>query len=430
MTMVGEFDTSLSSSLQEIIESASHELGRPVAIDDRHLRLLAHTEHSPEEVDEVRMLSVLKRTFPAKVIEWVESHGVRSAGAPVVLAANESLGMDARVCAPIRCHGHLLGYLWLTDRDGSLTGAELERAAEIAEETGVVLYREMLLRDLDRGREREFIRDVLSHDLRVRHDAMAQLGELDLFVARGAVAVLVATLPQPNDGRSSEGARMAVDVSMTRMRRTLGPKHGLHLLRPDHALLIVSLADPLLRCHGTVAFGERLHQELSDALGDVADARRIVAIGGTVPGIEHAAGSYAQALQASTVAETLTSFGDVVRWDDLGIYKMLAALPLDGLGANIIPPNLRTLIAEPRHHTLVRTLECYLDQAGDVQATAARLFLHRTSLYHRLHRIETLMEVDLKDGDDRLSLHLGLKFARLQGFTWNEDGDAPAPGPR
>ncbi len=41
--------------------------------------------------------------------------------------------------------------------------------------------------------------------------------------------------------------------------------------------------------------------------------------------------------------------------------------------------------------------------------------LHRTSLYYRLQRVEQLAGTNLKDGNERLSLHLALKVARLTG---------------
>jgi sugar diacid utilization regulator len=420
----GEHEGGLTNSLQDVIESARREFACPVAIDDRDRRLLAHTEHAPDEVDEVRMLSILKRPLPQKAVDWIEGHGVRTSATPVVMAANEEIGMQARVCAPIRCQGRLLGFLWLMANDETTSGTGLERIAQYADEAGVVLYRDTLLRDLDRGREREFIRDILSNDDAVREHAMAQLVEFDLFVERGAVVAVVAPLPRPREGESHDSLRMGTDVAVTRVRRMLTPKHGLYLLRPDHALLIVSMTDPELRRRGRAEFGERLRSELARVFDRGEDRRRIVAIGGVSPRIEAVADSYGQALQAASVAATLTSFGDVVCWDDLGIYKMLAALPSEALSANTIPANLRVLIADPRHHTLVHTLERYLDCAGDAQRTAAQLYVHRTSLYHRLHRVEQLLDVDLKDGDDRLTLHLGLKFARLQGLTWEEGEEA------
>ena len=78
-------------------------------------------------------------------------------------------------------------------------------------------------------------------------------------------------------------------------------------------------------------------------------------------------------------------------------------------------PGLARLLATPGSQVLLTTLERYLDQAGNAHATAARLRLHRTTLYYRLQRIEELAGTDLKDGDERLCLHLGLKLARLTG---------------
>jgi DNA-binding PucR family transcriptional regulator len=64
---------------------------------------------------------------------------------------------------------------------------------------------------------------------------------------------------------------------------------------------------------------------------------------------------------------------------------------------------------------LVPTLECYLDLGGDARAAAEALFVHRSSLYGRLHRIEEVARVDLGSGEDRLELHLGLRLWRLGG---------------
>ncbi len=412
-------DGSLSTRLQDIVDEASRTVQRPVAIDDRHMRLLAYTEHPPEDVDEVRMLSIMKRTFPADVRAWLQRHDIASATEPVVVEGNADLGFDTRVCAPIRCHDHLLGYLWLTDRDRSMTPEDFARAGAFADEAGVVLYRELLLRDLDRSRERELLRDLVSSDEPLRRHAVAQLAELDLFTAGGRVVVFVVPILPADDDRSPESVRLAIDAALARARRYLAPKHGLHLVRPDHAILVVSLGDTTLRTHGVAAFALRLRDELESAFSGDARRRYVVAAGGSARGLEDTATSYAQARRAATAATTVSSFGDVVCWDDLGIYKMLAELPIDTLGPDALHPGLRALIEDPRTQLLVETLECYLDHAGDVQATASALYLHRTSLYHRLRRVERLAEVDLANGDDRLALHLSLKLARLQGLSWS-----------
>lgn len=406
--------------LQDLVESASSELNRPVAVDDRHFRLLAHTEHRDTEVDSVRLASVLTRGVPDRVAAWLEAQGVQHAHGPVVVPANAALGMDARVCVPIRCHDYLLGYLWLIDREMTLGAPELAHAGAVADAAGVVMYRELLLRDFDRSRERELLRDLLSDDERVRRDAVVELVDLELFATDGPVTVVVALLPPAFEGRSAEALRAAIDAALMRVRRHVTPKHALHLIRPDHVLLLVALGDPSVRAHGPRQLAERLRDELSDL-------SPVVALGGTARELGEALRSYREALRAARVARAMEGFGDVASWDELGIYGLLAELPVERLNASMLHPGLRELIENPRAHVLVQTLERYLDNAGDAQATARSLHLHRTSLYHRLRRIEELAHVDLRSGDDRLALHLGLKLARLLGLEWSGEHDEPGP---
>ncbi|NJP69214.1 PucR family transcriptional regulator [Streptomyces sp. ventii] len=70
-------------------------------------------------------------------------------------------------------------------------------------------------------------------------------------------------------------------------------------------------------------------------------------------------------------------------------------------------------LLRPDHRELARTVESYLDHAGQAGRTAAALGVHRQTLYYRLSRVEQLTGLDLSDGADRLLLHMALKAARL-----------------
>ena len=95
--------------------------------------------------------------------------------------------------------------------------------------------------------------------------------------------------------------------------------------------------------------------------------------------------------------------------------RVVTALPDAAL--EDLPEGLRKLLAGDQ--SLVRTLEAYLDHAGDVKRTAAALSLHRGGLYYRLRRIEDVAGVDLHDGEDRLLCHLALRLARLSDQAQN-----------
>jgi purine catabolism regulator len=74
-----------------------------------------------------------------------------------------------------------------------------------------------------------------------------------------------------------------------------------------------------------------------------------------------------------------------------------------------------TEVGGERGRDLLETLEVYLHCGGRKTEAAAELGIERQSLYHRLNRIESLLDVDLRDGDSALALHLALMIRRLLG---------------
>lgn len=66
-----------------------------------------------------------------------------------------------------------------------------------------------------------------------------------------------------------------------------------------------------------------------------------------------------------------------------------------------------------RGRDLLETLEVYLHNGGRKTDAARDLEIERQSLYHRLLRIESVLDVDLKDGDTALALHLAVMIRRL-----------------
>jgi purine catabolism regulator len=69
-----------------------------------------------------------------------------------------------------------------------------------------------------------------------------------------------------------------------------------------------------------------------------------------------------------------------------------------------------------RGRDLLDTLEVYLHSGGRKTEAAAELEIERQSLYHRLSRIEEVLDVDLKDGDTVLALHLAVMIRRLLSY--------------
>jgi len=400
--------------LQQLAEGLADQLQRSVAIDDPQIRLLVHTAHRDETVDQFRVDSILQLVGAAEVVEWVFSHDIAQAIAPVRIPANAGLGAIARVCVPVRCQGVLLGYLWLLDAQQSLTDEELDLAMECANAAGQVLFRDRWLDDARRARERELVRDLLASDETARESAVRQLVASDRLQSDGHVTAIswrIRAWP-------GEDTDVALELALQRATRRLAPFRTIWLTRSDATgvLLVCARQTPSLERMQEVA--DSVHREFTSVLGDGASIQ--IGLGTTVPNLSTAFRSYGCAEDAVQVATRIPGFPQVLAWESLGIYRLLVQLPLDELRENAIPPGLLNLIETERTGVLVETLEVFLDEAGRVPETVERLCVHRTSLYHRLNRIEQATGMSLSNGADRLSLHLGLKLARLTGLKVDE----------
>jgi DNA-binding PucR family transcriptional regulator len=123
--------------------------------------------------------------------------------------------------------------------------------------------------------------------------------------------------------------------------------------------------------------------------------------------------SYKDALDAIRLARAVPETGEIAAWEELGAWRILARIPDDDRVRAAIHPGLERIQGLRDGAILLETLEAYLDHAGDAQATAKQLFIHRTSLYARLRRIEEAAGVSLSSGEHRLMLHISLRLKQL-----------------
>jgi hypothetical protein len=402
----------VQDELRAVCEGLAARIQRAVAIDDPRLHLVVHTAHDTDHdrVDQTRITSVLTMQIPPDVMEHMLRAGIASAEGPVRVPAWPERGVLSRVAVPVRCGGRLFGYLWLIDDEYTLTEDELLMAADASAAAGQIMHRELLLGDLRRSREQALLRDLVSEDANVRSHAAAELTATGRLPAAGHVVVLAVRIAaEVLDGRPD--AATELDLALQRLVRLLMPMEAIAVTRSGgHGLLLAATSRPPtlenLRGHAS-----RLCADLARIAPGPQAVR--VGIGPVVSGLDAAHSSCALADVSLRVAEAVSGFGPVVCYDELGIYGLLVHLPLDSLPPDAVPAGLRQLIEKDTTGHLVDTLETYLDSAGDARASAARLNVHRTSLYYRLSRIEMVTGMDLASGSDRLSLHLGLKLARL-----------------
>lgn len=405
------------ADLQILVDDLAQRLGAPAVLEDHEQRMVAYSSQN-SSIDEVRRDSILRRETRTEIKEWFRQFGILHATSPLRTPGHPALGILGRVCAPVRFHGRLMGFLFVIDDDSRLGEDAIEVVTEAQRRAGPLLYEEQTAQRLSAS--------VLSHLLapaaELREAAARQVLDEGLAEPGSPHAVVYLRLAGP----PLSGLQEPIGEALWDLGRSRGQAGVLRTVRRDHGVLMVPVPamDDDRPAQAVAAQARNL---LARQLEGGHPARVIAGIGDPQANVASVATSYRQAMLAARAAAAVASIGDLPRWRDLGAYRLLVQLPPGELSESSLDPRLAALLAAG--DTLAQTVETYLDLGGDVKRTSERLHLHRASLYYRLGKAQQLTGADLSDGNDRLALHLGFKLARLAGRYPPAESAAPIRKP-
>jgi len=398
-----------ADELQQLVDRLAKELGRGVIIEDRGQRLIAYSAHLGE-ADDLRMAAIMHRRSPKPVRDWLRTLKIDDLTSWARIPANPALGMEQRICVPIRFNDETLAMIWVIEGD-AMTAYELDVLSREAGNAAAVLYRNSLLLQLEGGLEREKLRDLVSDSVSLRQEASAHLIEADLLRVGRSVCVFVCSLGAEG-AIFSEQLRIQMEGALHAVRASIDRREFLFLVRPDHALCVLSVRENRAADFVSTVL-ERLVEGMR-GLGAESDERLVVTAGGAYTDLTDAALSYIEALSTARIVQAFPSLGDAVHWDQLGAYRLLGHLAEDDLAPELLHPGVLRLLTSKSADERLKLLEVYLDANGDATVTADVMGVHRTSVYYRLARIEEAMGVSLQNGVDRLGIHLSVKLLRLR----------------
>jgi sugar diacid utilization regulator len=136
-----------------------------------------------------------------------------------------------------------------------------------------------------------------------------------------------------------------------------------------------------------------------------------VGVGGSATAPDDFPRSHRQASLAVRLSDGLAPRGTVLRYDDLGVYRLLSETADPEVLDEFADRWLGALVAYDATHgsDLVLTLARFLDCGGNYDATASALTIGRTTVRYRVRRVQQLTGHDLSDPETRFQLHLAAK---------------------
>ena len=142
----------------------------------------------------------------------------------------------------------------------------------------------------------------------------------------------------------------------------------------------------------------------------------VIGIGSLCEKLSDYVRAYQQAANALKVLNSLDLPDGVLRFEQLGIYSLLAPLVDNNILRDYVNTTLSSLLEHDQMHRsgdLLTTLELYIDNDGNLKKTAAKLFIHVNTLRYRLNKIEEITGMDIKDKATKLQYDLAIKALKL-----------------
>jgi sugar diacid utilization regulator len=119
----------------------------------------------------------------------------------------------------------------------------------------------------------------------------------------------------------------------------------------------------------------------------------------------------------------------ITLFDELGVWRILARQDVSDLQELVDSWIGKLIVYDREHHSeLLKTLFAYLNESGALEATAAKLYVHRNTLKYRLTRVEELTGWDLDDPEQRF--HLNLACRAYEVWQALESSEAGSSDPR
>jgi len=327
---------------------------------------------------------------------------------PLRVPPMADLGVDAScVLAPVAVGEAILGYLAILAEGEAAVGEDLD--LQIVQHAATVyalsMMRERSATEVARQLEDELFEGLLlgrTQDEQVARERAMRLGYNPLVSYR--VLVLIAV---ESEAQAAERAE-----STAQRRRLLETLAELCARRSADVFAAVR-ADELVALVPEAAAPRELGRTALQQAAALLPAWQVtVGIGGPCGSAGAIARSYAQARRALATAQRFGNQGDVVAFEDLGVYRLLFHVTDPAELSGFIDQVLGPLIDYDQRHNadFVHTLGTFLAHNGNLQATARELSLHVNSVTYRMQRIQAIAGMDLEQSEDRLLAQVALKI--------------------
>ncbi len=325
-----------------------------------------------------------------------------------------------RMVVPIIAKNSVFGHIFAWGVKDNLEGYELS-VLEIASTTIALEVLKMLsVREVENRYKSEFIEDLISLDKKRKQTAIERAQFFDIYEEDRFLSLTIQIIGKDN---YEESQLADLDVVKNPLEEQLSKVHdyiertiknlefkGVVASKTERIIVLLSFREEDDIKTSLDEFSKQI--ESMDKRFKNIDMK--VGIGRVVTYLENFVNSYIDSIKAISTGRILNS-ELVTNFESLGIYKILSQDHLVEELEKFYDITIKPLVEYDKKKSteLIKTLEAYFHNNGNLKKMSDELFTHYNTILYRVQRIMDITEMDLEDQDDRLNLEISLRIKKL-----------------
>lgn len=387
-------------SVPEILQTLSSLLGRPSAFIDIHFGQIYYSDSAAPLAQCLRDLAMDQLTS-----ELISKYD----------------------CHPVENKSEKFGYVLLGEGDNAIESSVAQTAIEYA---SIVLILRMQTRISNQHIEEKyrdaFLEDLILNNVKTEEEIHNRASLYGWSFRNGG---LVAVIDINNikkyylknlDSRTNERLETSVKtIFETSIRSVMSVFPDARYYKQSD-LIVFIISDPR---HDQDKLNEQLKSiftQIQTKIAHEASFTVTMGVGEYFPNIRDVHQSYTQARIAIDLSYQLERFDCVMFYTQLGIYRLLATAVHTPEYSDFCAVNIRPLMDydAKNHAKLTDTLRAIVKCGWNLKEASKELFIHYNSVKYRFNQICEVLNMNLRDHENQLTVELALKMHMVSSREW------------
>lgn len=321
-----------------------------------------------------------------------------------------------RMIMPIILREQIYGHLFFWSTNTPLGGFDLSIIESASTTIALYLLQELSIKEVEIRYRSEYFEDLISVDTRRKNKALDRASFFNFKLDNNYLVEVMSF--------NSERNKVNENVNIDYIQDSLNPivtniedlmerldLRGIVSTKGHGVQILLSFLEKTKIKEKVDNFNKEIIKSINNKNREL-DVK--IGIGRVYENLENVDKSFQDAIRAVRIGKIITD-ENVITYDELGIFKILCQDLLTEELENFYDGTLKTLVKydEKRSTELVKTLNSYFKNNGNLTRVSEELFTHYNTILYRITRITEITGMDLNNPNDRLNLEIATKIKEL-----------------